>query len=411
VSRRILLMLLVGFLLTRAPSAWLADHPERYRGVTGVQGDVTLYAFWAERITDGSVPYSEVPVEYPPASLPFIVAPQLPPAGTYRTNLIGLMLLVDAAGLLGLILIARRWGSTLGPWAWIVGLPLLGPIVYLRLDLVPAVATVWAIERAASRSWGGVGAWLGFGAAAKLYPALLLPAPLLVATKRRAVAVGALIVLAVALVPFAGVPRGLLSNVAGYHLGRDIQIESIWGVALLVASRFGHDVRIVFAAGSFNAVSSVSPVLKPIALVVLLLALAAATWLSVKAVHRGNGKGLSAGFLATLALAVGLATVFSPQYVLWLIAPGAAALCVRRSVVRSPALMLAPVALLTQVLYPFQYHRLLAVEAPALIILSARNVLVLALGVWALRRLRAVRDETGEGGRRDRVSERGSASA
>jgi hypothetical protein len=379
-----LLALLLGvFVLTRLVGAWLADHPGSYgRNVTG---DVELYQYWADRIVGGHAPYTGVPVEYPPGLLPFILGPEASPVhASYRTLLIWLMLVVDSLGLFGLTLTARRWGSMWGPWLWVLVVPLIGPIVYVRLDLVPAVATIWAMERVSAGAWGGAGGWMGLGTAAKLYPALLLPLGVLVARSRRRFIVWTVCVLAFAFLPFALSPRGLVRNVIGYHAGRDIQIESTWGLLLLVASKVGHKVSLAFGAGSFNVVSSVSSPLKVLALASSLLAVTAGAFFAARAIPRGDGKGLAALMFGTLSLSIGLGTVFSPQFVLWMLALAAAASCALSSPVRIPALLLIPVAVLTQLLYPFQYKHLIVADGLGLLLLALRNGLVLALALSAL---------------------------
>lgn len=388
VARRVLspaflALLLAVFVSTRLVGAWLADHPGSYgRNVTG---DVELYQYWADRIVSGHAPYTGVPVEYPPGLLPFILGPKASPVhASYRTLLIWLMLVVDALGLLGLVLTARRWGSMWGLWLWILVVPLIGPIVYVRLDLVPAVATIWAVERLSAGAWGGAGGWIGLGAAAKLYPALLLPLGVFVARNRRRFFIWALTVCALAFLPFALSPRGLVRNVIGYHAGRDIQIESTWGLLLLLASKLGLKVSLTFDAGSFNLVSSASSGLKVLALTFSLLGVAAGAFVAARAIPRGDGKGLAALMFGTLSLAIGLGTVFSPQFVLWVLALAAAASCALSSPVRIPALLLIPVALLTQVLYPFQYRHLIVADWLGLLLLALRNGLVLVLALSGL---------------------------
>jgi Glycosyltransferase family 87 len=392
------LVLLLGiFLLTRSAGAWLADHPIAYgRNVTS---DAELYQYWADRISGGEAPYTDVPVEYPPGLLPFILAPKASLVhASYRTSLIWLMLLIDALGLFGLIITARRWGSMLGPWLWVLVIPLIGPIVYVRLDLVPAVATIWAVERLSAGAWGGAGGWMGLATAAKLYPALLLPLVVLVIRRWRRFIGWTVVVLALAFLPFALSPRGILRNVFGYHAGRDIHIESTWGLVLLLASKLGYKVSLGFGAGSFNALSSISTPLKVTALACSVLGVAAGAFLAARTVPRDDTKGLVALMFGTLSLAIGLGTVFSPQFVLWMLALAAAASCARSSPGRAPALVLIPIAVLTQLLYPFQYRHLIAADGLGLVLLGLRNGLVLAvaLSVFVLmwRRTGASRAES-----------------
>jgi hypothetical protein len=77
-------------------------------------------------------------------------------------------------------------------------------------------------------------------------------------------------------------------------------------------------------------------------------------------------------------MSIALSTVFSPQFILWMLAPGAAALCSTGTSLRMPVLLLVPIAALTQWLYPFEYGHLLAVDARGLLLLALRDLLVLA---------------------------------
>jgi hypothetical protein len=287
------------------------------------------------------------------------------------------MVIVDTLGLAGLALIAKRQGSLLGAWVWVIVIPLLGPIVYLRLDLVPAVATIWAFERLSRGAWGGAGVWLGFAAAAKLYPALLLPAAVICAPVRRRLLLGACAVPALALIPFVLSPRGLIRHVLEYHAGRDVHIESSWGLVLLLASKFGAQVS-VHIGESFNVVSSASSAVRASSLIALALVTGMSAWFAARVLPRGDVVGLTDLSYALLAMSVALSTVFSPQFVLWILAPGAAALCSSSTSIRSPVLLLVPIAALTQWLYPFEYGHLLAIDAQGLLLLTFRTLFVLA---------------------------------
>jgi hypothetical protein len=286
--------------------------------------------------------------------------------------------------MIGLLLIARRWGSLLGPGLWVGLIPLIGPVTYLRLDLVPAVATIWAVERMSKGSWRGAGAWLGFGAVAKLYPLVLLPPILVFSSHRKRLAGGALVVAILALLPFAGWGRSLARSVVRYHLERGIEIESLWGAVLLLASKLGLAIRMDFSFESLNVISSLTPSLKLVAAILLLAGVGAATWVAARAAASRQDERLAEIMFATLAVVVALATVLSPQYILWLAATGAAATCSSISSVRMPALLLAPIALLTQAIFPFLFVRLASAEPLALTTLVIRNLLLLVLAAWTL---------------------------
>ena len=380
--------LVAAFTITRLAGAWLADHPEAYGGGVSPVGDPTLYRFWATQVLDhGAVPYTDVRIEYPPGSLPVILAPALVPVVPYRTGLITLLVAVDVLGMVGLLRIARRRGSMLGPWLWTVLIPLVGPIAYLRLDLVPAAATIWAMERASVQGWFGAGGWLGFGAAAKLYPFLLLPAGYLAARRRGLLVAGAAVVLAIALIPFVAAPRGLLHSL-GYHLGRGIEIESLWGAILLVVSRFGYPIGFRFDFESLNVLASAATALRVAAGLLAVSAVAAGIWLAARMSFEQRRRHLSAVMFGTLATVVAVSTVLSPQYVLWIVALGAAAACWASSPIRRLSLLLVPISACTQAIYPFLFEGLAAREPLPIVVLAARDLLLLVVGVGSFILLR-----------------------
>ncbi|MDQ3982588.1 MAG: DUF2029 domain-containing protein [Actinomycetota bacterium] len=394
-SRRVLIALFVTFAVTRAVTGFAADHPADYGPAdTKVTGDSSNYEIWAGQILVQHLnPYSEVGIEYPPGTLPFIVAPGVskPLDDTYRTRFVLLMIAVDLAGLLALLVLARRWGSVAGAWLWVAAVPLLGPIAYNRLDLIPAVATILAVERLSARSWFGGGGWLGYGAVAKVYPVLFLPVAF-AAARRKQVIAGAAVVGLLFVLPYVGFLDDLYRNVIGYHTERGIQIESLWGFLLLLASKFGHAIGINYSFGALHVDSELATAMKAVAQVLSLAVVALGVWLAVRLRKRDRDASApeTAGIMfMTMAGTMAFGTVFSPQFLLWLSALAAAVLCERGSWLRVPALAVLPIALMTQLVYPFFYSRLIAVESAALVLLASRNFLVLFIGVEVFLALRA----------------------
>jgi len=378
--------LLLVFVTTRVGGGWLADHPEHYRGglTTTVTYDPTLYENWATQVyREGRTAYGEVKIEYPPGSLPFMILPMVKAAGhAYLPRFIAVMLAVDVVGMAGLVVIARRARSWWGPWAWALLIPMLGPIAYTRLDLVPAVAIIWALERAQARGWFGAGAWLGFGAVAKIYPGLLVP--LLLAARWRwrwRILVGAVAAAAVCLLPVAGSLPGLWGSVVGYHTQRGLQIESTWGIALLATGHLGHAVHAVLDHGSWNTAGAGEPALKSLSVVASLGALASGIWLAAKRVDNHSMAGVAVAMFGTLALVLGVGTVFSPQFMILLSALGAVSASVAGRAVRIPLVLLGAANVLSQVVYPFHYDGLLANHALPVAAVALRNALVLSIAL------------------------------
>lgn len=387
--RRRLVLILGAFVLTRLALAWLAYHPKHYGGQ--MPGDLP-YAHWADLILeDHLVPYADFRLEYPPGSLPFMIAPRFAPWVQYRTAFTAMMAALDAVGLLALLRMSRRSGSTLGPWLWIVLVPLLGPIAYLRLDMIPAVATIWGAERISARGWFGAGAWLGFGAVSKLYPAALLPATSAAASRRVRLSAGVALAVGLGVLPFIQSSGNLLSNVVGFHLERGIEVESTWSSLLLLAGRFGHPIEFTFDFGSLNVTSPLAQQLKVVASLLAVGVVMAGALLALRLRKLERSRGLVEILFATSLLLLAVGTVLSPQFVLWPIALGAAAVCWRGSSVLVPAALLAPIAILTQLIFPFYIGGLVQGSTTSLVILAARNLLLLATGIMALL---AARSET-----------------
>lgn len=378
-----LLLLVVVFIATRFWGAWGAVH---FNAATDVE---IAYRRWAVRVVEQDrPPYSDVDIEYPPASLPFVLGPQLPHPSKpgYRLNFVALMLLADLASFIGLLVLSKRWKSMLGPWLWVIGLPLLGPFIYLRLDLVPAAATIWALQRAAADDWLSSGGFLGFGVAAKLYPLLLLPLAFVICPPRfRArLVIGSAAIFTLALLPFVTVLGDVFREVIEYHTGRGIQIESLWGSILFIArsdSRF----RLIFHDfGAHHFEFGAVPALKLVATLATAGAAAIGLWLA----HRGprNVPNLAAIGFVTLMLAISVTAVLSPQFFIWVTAMGAAALCAPNPRIKNQVLCLLPILLITRFIYPTLHPGLVMALAVPVAILWCRNMLLLLTAIWAAAR-------------------------
>ena len=102
------------------------------------------------------------------------------------------------------------------------------------------------------------------------------------------------------------------------------------------------------------------------------------------------------GFAALLVF-VTLGKVFSPQYVIWL-APFAALAWVWR--LRAVALLTTAAIVLTHVEFPSRYFDLINVERDIVVIVAARNALLLVALVVLAASLLGARDLQGVGSRR-----------
>lgn len=384
---------LVGvFLITRVAMAFLAGNPQIY---TRSGLPVTPYVYesrdWGLQIVAaGRAPYAGVPIEYPPGLLPFVLLPasllhafQMP----FLPSFVFLMTAVDAFGLIGLWRLSAQGDSMLGPWLWVIGLPLLGPMVLLRLDLVPAVALIWAIQRATAGAWTGAGAFVGFGIIAKIYPGFLFPIGLAIARSRTRFTVGALAVMLLGLAPFITSLDALVRSVAGFHFHRGVQIESLWGNALLVARGLGYRVEVQRAFGSWEIVAGITPIVEVLSTAVSLGVVAFFTWRAWQADSRGDVRTMALIWFPTVACLLLTGRVLSPQFLIWLIGLGATVACASNGIDRRTTIFFLASMLLTQVEFPFAFSGLILTHAGSVAVLSARNLCLIAVAGLAIRRL------------------------
>ena len=163
--RRPILALAVVFVVTRLLAGWVADHPSTYPNRVDVTPDVGLYESWADRLPEGDAPYSDLNIEYPPGALPVFVAPAallpnaLLPHGVHRHHDPRRRRRVGRTRPRS----PRRRGRWHCAWFWVLVVPLMGPVLYTRFDLVAAITVIWAVERATVGRWTAVGGWLGLG--------------------------------------------------------------------------------------------------------------------------------------------------------------------------------------------------------------------------------------------------------
>jgi hypothetical protein len=388
--RRAMAVALLAFLVSRALAGYIADHPGFYGpNRPDATGDVHYYdaLSWDMRHADAS-PYGPIlKMEYPPAAIPIMMVPRYVRAVSYRTEFVILMVLFDAIGLYGLIRIAKRTGSWWGAATWFVLVPALGPVAYTRLDLVMGVALVWTIERALAGKWGHVGLLIAFGTALKLVPVLLLPLLFFVAPRdRRRLLVGSFAAgIALALLPFIDVLPEMYRSVIGYHTERGVQAESIWGAGLLAARWVAdYPVAIVSSHRAWDAVAPAAPLLKTLSNGASLAVVAGAVVLAVRT-RVGDLRRAALLIFGSMSLLVGVGRVYSPQYVLWLIALGAVAMAVAPRLAAPATAVLAVTTLVAHLEFPVWFwDALFYAKGGALVALLVRDVLTLAVGVAAL---------------------------
>jgi hypothetical protein len=351
--------------------------------------DVNVYRGYADALAAGREPYSGFAFEYPPLALVPMWLAGVTDAGSYASYDVSFAVVMLAAALAVMLLTAALARERALTAAWIVALaPLLtGAVVRTHFDLVPVALLLGAIL-ALTRGRPTVGfALLGVGAMTKLFPALLVPvaAAWLIASGRGREAARGFIafaaVVAALSLPFLG--QGYV-DAYRYQLDRPVQIESTPASVLfaLGGSEVTGGPSVPDAYKSNGLVGGSADAVQALFTVLLVGVLA----LVVALVVRGppTEDSLLVGSLAALLAFAALGKVLSPQFLIWLV-PFAAIAWTRDE--RVLALMLGGAVLLTQLEFPGRYTSLVDQRTPVILLVAARNALLLAALGLTLARL------------------------
>lgn len=266
---------------------------------------------------------------------------------------------------------------------WILAVPLLGVIPYTRYDLWVACAVALSLVLSGRSAYGSA-ALLSLAIALKLWPLVLLP--LLVLRAKPSQRPG---VLSAGLLPWLAIELagalvwGARSITAPWDWQRDrgLQIEAIAAGPLRLLHSGSDLIRF-----RYNAWETTSPAL---ALGVLaLVGFALATFVLITAGRRLVRPDISRRqaddvVLTTATLLVGLllvtGKVFSPQYLLWLLAPLAVSSFRPTRRDRWLLALVPTVCALTTLVYPVLYSQLIEDETVPWIILQVRNAIILVV--------------------------------
>lgn len=374
------------------------------------QGDV-LYYWQKLNLMATGTPLSATLVEYPTPvvwflEIPYLLSGQSRPAFVV-VYIVG-MLLLDICFAVAL----WRAGGTRRNFAvlfWIVFTFVMGPITYMRFDLVPAVLGGLALLSLLANRHTIAGALVGVGAAFKLWPALLWPGTMGERKGRIRATLGFFVV---------GGGLALISLIAGgwsrlvsplaWQSARGLQIESIWATPFMLVrgiSPSSYSVALskwqafeIGGAGISTAlkVSSIATVIGYLAVVVMYV-----LWL-----RQTSRTLVEAALIMVLVVTVIIVTnkTFSPQYMMWLGGPVAGLLITAG---RAPASQTTPswgdlrklsasvlaLTLVTQLVYPILYEPLVKggpLLLLATIVLVIRNIALVVFLIWLTLLVRRV---------------------
>jgi hypothetical protein len=350
-----------------------------------VTGDVSvIYQGWYDVLRTGTFPVGDVTWQYPPAAALAMLSPALLPFLGYATAFAILLMVADAVVLGMLLHAAGRPDSTpRGAWVWVAGVPLLGPTAYARYDLMVAAVAVAALLAGVRRP-RLLGALAAFGALLKVWPVLLLAG-----TRRgrdtvrswgaAAATGGGLLLVAAVAVPGA---LGFL----GAQRSRGTEVESLGALVFHIARHTGWQGEVRLNYGSMEFLGPGVPLVSALAQALSVLALG---WLLV---WRRRVRAWPPGTLADAAfVAVLLFTttsrVISPQYMVWLVSLAAVCLVFRGSRMTAPAVMVLAATVVTTLEFPVWFGHVVASDGLGIMLLCARNGLLVAASVTAGVRL------------------------
>ncbi|MFD9797035.1 glycosyltransferase 87 family protein [Streptomyces sp. NPDC059070] len=345
-----------------------------------VTSDVSvIYQGWYEVLKTGTYPLDDVTWQYPPAAALAVLSPAALPFLDYASAFFVLALLADAAVLLLLRYAAERPGrSRAGAWAWVWGVPLLGPTAYARYDLMVTAVAVAALLAGVRRP-RALGALAAFGALLKVWPVLLLARAPRRAWAAAAVTAGAFLLLCHAVAP------GAFAFLA-FQRDRGTEVESMGALVFHLARQLGWPGRVQLNYGSVEFLGPYVPLVSAAAMG---LTLAAFGWLlvwRVRAVRTGPATLADAAFTAVL-LFTATSRVISPQYLIWLIGLAAVCLLHRDTALVRPVRLVLAAAGATLLEFPLLFSHVVASDWLGVLLLLVRNGLLAVASVSACRAL------------------------
>jgi hypothetical protein len=297
-------------------------------GSRGV-GDMYLFRLYAHRMDLGLWPYHGFFFDWPPGSVPPVLAPVWLP-GPYYVAFHALVFVYAALalGALAVALVLLR-ASTRRLYAAVIAaaiVPLaLGAISIDSIDFWPALFTTAAIAALlADRNRLGFGL-LGFAFVAKLYPVVIVPVALIWLWRRRGRAeavrslVVGIVVAALVALPFLLVgPTGLGFSVWS-QFKRGLQMESL-GASILMALDHLGVYRAHVVVGQPYSLDVSGGVARAVGVVSTLVTIVALLWVYDR-YRRGpdEAQRFVTAAVTSVAAYVALGRVLSPQYLIWLI--------------------------------------------------------------------------------------------
>jgi Glycosyltransferase family 87 len=363
-------------------------------------GDVkSVYRFWMDQAFHSQYWVGiDAPWVYPIVALVPMMLAYAAGSAFYGSTWLSLIFVLDAAALATLTGWGRRRRNLAAGWWWVLSLLALGPISLGRIDAVSvSVALIGLLLL--SRHPTAASVLITLATWIKVWPAALL-ATILIATRHRSAVIGSVIGTSLGIVAIA-LAFGSGSNVFSFisqQTGRGLQIEApvstIWlwrGFAHATGTFVYFDQSILTFQVSGPGTQVASAIMNPLlAIAVVIVAALGIRAMRLRVPVAELLPFLSLGFILCLIV---FNKVGSPQYESWIAVPVVIALATggeARRRFRVPAVVTMVIGVATQAIYPYNYDALTSLHAGMLVLLTARNLLMIALLVWVIIELAVV---------------------
>ncbi|HTJ67705.1 MAG TPA: glycosyltransferase family 87 protein [Actinospica sp.] len=409
-KRRVITALAVWF-VTRALLYLVAT--EHFLGKYGKEsvGDVSIYLKWAQNsLYYGQIPH-DTEWQYPPLLAPILVFPQWLSHTIgihYLTGFTAMTFLADCVITTMLVWTATRRDTWSGPWYWILGVPLLGPIVYGRYDVFPALCVVVALallgrglpavladgsrgRQLNNRRWVA-GVLIGFGAAIKIWPGLAVFG--MPRTKRGWQTIATIVASVIGSIATMSLFFSGTLNFISNQGNRGIEIESVWGIPFVLGKRLHleHVITTKVVYGSYQVTADGNGMIKYV--------ISLAYYAALASMVCGFGLMLywwwrktwrpavmaDATFVGTLIMIV-TSRVISPQYLIWLLAVAGFCLLYKDTTQRRSSLLVLICLPLTQYEFPFAFQELLHAHVVVTLVVCLRDLLLVLATYFGFRDL------------------------
>ena len=353
-------------------------------------GDLSLYEYWAYQVENGTGVYGlATEWVYPAiAFVPIWISGAINII-SYEISWLVLIFVLNTAAILLLVRPAtsvKLFSGAYASWAYIAALFLLGPVAVSRIDSVSAALAIFGLVAVSRKSTWIAAALFTIAGWIKIWPIALFAA-MVAAFKNR---VKAFVVASV--ISGSVITIGLLSggtkvfSFVTQQQDRGIQIESVMATPWMWLAKFGSAKLFFDDVVLTNQVSGdFVQELASVSNYILFGALAITAFLAVRAVRSGRDRTevfVLAALTGVLDLIV-FNKVGSPQFMVWLTVVLVALVYFGINKAKLALAFGAAILLLTQLVYPVFYLELLGLETLPLGLLTLRNLLLVALLIWA----------------------------